>query len=88
MRGWSLSVDGHYDPSDDDGQGALEAAWAAGSLVSTVKIYVDNSSYWVPDVTTDSDAGGRVTTYTINQAHDAVAGVSFALAGSGPITFV
>lgn len=88
MRGWSLSVEGHADPSDSGGQGAIEAAWEGGSLINTVKIYVDAASYWIPDVTTDSDAGGRVTSYAINQAHDAVAGISFTLAGSGPVTFV
>ena len=88
MRKWSLSVSGHYDPSDSTGQAAIEAAWAAGSLVSTISVYVDNSSYWVPDVTTDSNAGGRVTTYTISQAHNTVASISLTLSGSGPITFV
>jgi len=88
MRGWSLSVEGNYDPSDADGQGAIEAAWAGGSLVNSVKLYVDSSSYWIPDVTTDSNAGGRVTAYAVNQAHDAVAGISFTLSGSGPVTFV
>jgi predicted secreted protein len=88
MRGWSLSIEGHYDPSDTTGQGLVEAAWAAGSLMSTVRVYVDSASYWIPDVTTDSLAGGRVTSYAINSAHDAVAGISMTLAGSGPITFV
>jgi predicted secreted protein len=87
MRGWSLALDGHYDPSDTTGQAMLEAAWAAGSLVSTLFVYIDNTHYWTPDVTTDSDAGGRVTSYAINQAHDAVAGISMTLAGSGPITY-
>ena len=88
MRGWSLSISGHYDPSDTNGQGAIEAAWAAGSLINNIKLYIDNSSYWIPDVTTDSDAGGRVTSYAINHAHDGVAGISLTLSGSGPITFV
>ena len=88
MRGWSMSVSGHYDPSNTVGQGLVEAAWAAGSLISTIKMYVDSSSYWVPDVTTDSSAGGRVTSYALNQAHDAVAGISFTLSGSNHITFV
>jgi len=87
MRGWSLSVSGHYAPDDDDGQAKIEAQWAAGSLVSTIKIYVDASSYWAPDVATDTNAGGRVTSYALSQAHDAVAGISFTLSGSGPITF-
>jgi len=88
MRGWSLSVSGHWDPTDSTGQSMIEAAWAAGSLINTIKMYVDSTSYWIPDVTTDSDAGGRVTSYAVNQAHDAVAGISFTLSGSGPITFV
>lgn len=88
MRKWSLSVSGHYDPSDSNGQGAVETAWAGGSLINSIKLYVDNTSYWIPDVTTDSNAGGRVTSYAINQAHNTVAGISFTLSGSGPITFV
>jgi len=88
MRGWTLAVEGHYDPSDTTGQRALETAWAGGTLVNDVKLYVDSSSYWIPDVTTDSDAGGRVTSFALNQAHDAVAGISMTLSGSGPVTFV
>lgn len=88
MRKWSLSVSGHYDPSDSTGQSQIESAWASGGLVNSIKVYVDNSSYWVPDVTTDSGAGGRVTTYTINQAHNTVASISLTLSGSGPVTFV
>jgi predicted secreted protein len=88
MRGWSLSVEGHADPSDTNGQGAIETAWANGSLINNVKIHIDASSYWIPDVTTDSNAGGRVTSYALGQAHDGVASISLTLAGSGPITFV
>jgi len=92
MRGWSLAVSGHYDPSNTIGQGLVEAAWAAGSLVTSVRAHVSVASYWVPDTTTASaagiSAGGRVTSYAINQAHDAVAGISFTLSGSGPITFI
>jgi len=89
MRGWSLSVSGHYDPSNTLGQGVIEAAWAAGSLLSSVRAYVNATNYWTPDWTTDvTNAGGRVTSYALNQAHDAVAGISFTLSGSGPITYV
>ena len=88
MRGWTLSVSGHYDPSNTTGQGLVEAAWADGSLVSTVRAYVSAASYWTPSVTADPTAGGRVTSYALNQAHDAVAGISFTLSGSGAITFL
>ena len=88
MRGWTLSVEGFYDPTDTNGQVVVEAAWANGSLVNNVKAYIDSTSYWIPDVTTDSNAGGRVTTYSTNQSHDGVAGLTLTFAGSGPITFV
>lgn len=88
QRGWSLSVEGHYDPSDTDGQKALETAWANGSLVNDVKLYVDNTSYWVPDVTTDASAGGRVTDYECSMENKGVGKMSMTLSGSGPITFV
>jgi hypothetical protein len=88
MRGWTLSVSGHYDPSNTTGQGLVEAAWAAGSLISTIRAHVNAASYWTPSVTADANAGGRVTSYALNQAHDAVAGISFTLSGSGPVTFI
>jgi len=92
MRGWSLSVSGHYDPDNTVGQGLVEAAWAAGSLITSIQAYVNVSDYWVPDTTTANSAGlsagGRVTSYAINQAHDAVASISFTLSGSNHITFV
>lgn len=88
MRKWTLTVAGFYDPTDANGQNAMEDKWADGTLVSTIKCYVDNTSYWVPDTTTDSQAGGRVTTYRIGATKDGVASVNFTLSGSGPITFV
>ena len=88
MRGWSASISGHYDPSDATGQAAIETAWANGSLITTLRLYVNAASYWEPDYTTDTYGGGRVTSYAINTAHDAVAGISFTVSGSGPITFV
>ena len=92
MRGWSLSVSGHYDPADTTGQGLVEAAWAAGSLITSIHAHVNATSYWVPDTTTANaaglSAGGRVTSYSINQAHDAVASISFTLSGSNHITFI
>lgn len=88
MRGWSLSVEGFYDPTDTNGQGAIEAAWASGGLINDIKLYIDNTSYWIPDVTTDSNAGGRVTSYGTGTAKDGVASLNFTLSGSGPITFI
>lgn len=88
MKKWTLSISGFCDPTDTNGQAALEAAYMDGSLVNDLKVYVDNTSYWVPDVTTDSDAGGRITSYEIGGDKAGVASLSMTLTGSGPITFV
>jgi len=88
QRKWSATVSGFCDITDTNGQKAIESAWGSGALINDVKFYLDNTSYWVPDVTTDSDAGGRVTSYSIGQSKNGVASIDFTLSGSGPITFV
>lgn len=88
MRKWTATIAGFYDPSDTGGQKAIESAWADGSLVNNIKFYVNNTSYWVPDTTTETSAGGRITAYRIGQAKDGVASVNFTISGSGPISFV
>jgi len=88
QRKWSLSFEGHYDPTDTNGQVAIETAWAGGTLINDIKLYVDNTSYWVPDTTTDASSGGRVTEYKVGLAHNGVASISVTLSGSGAITFV
>ncbi len=88
MRKWNLTVEGNYDPADTTGQGVIETAWSDGTLVNNIRVYVDNTSYWVPDTTTDASAGGRVTSYALAQDKSGVATISFTLSGSGPITFV
>jgi len=88
MRGWSATCSGHVDPSNTTGQGVLKTKWADGTLVTTIKFYYNTVSYWVPDYTTDTYCGGRVTSYTVGFTHDGVGSVSFTIAGSGPLTFV
>lgn len=87
-RKWNVTVAGFYDPTDTTGQKAIEDAWAGGTLVSTIRLYVDNTSYWVPDTTTVTGSGGRVTAYRIGQSFQGVASINFTLSGSGAITFV
>lgn len=88
FKKWSISFNGFYDKTDTTGQDILKSSYMAGSLITTLRLYVDNTSYWIPDVTTDSSCGGRVTTYDIGHDKGNVASVSFTVSGSGPITFV
>jgi predicted secreted protein len=88
IKSWSCSLDGFYDLSDTNGQVAIKNAFWNNTLLTTVRLYVNDTSYWTPDLTTDSSAGARVTNYSPTQTADNVAQVSISLAGSGPITFV
>lgn len=88
LRSWSMSVSGFFDPSDTNGQKTVETAFFANSKVTDLNLYVDSSSYWTPDLTTDSDAGAYVTSYSVNTDNASVGSVSFTLTGTGPITFV
>jgi len=88
FKKWSLSMSGYYDPTDTNGQAELETAYMGGTLVTDLSVYVDNTSYWEPDLTTDSDAGGRITSYKVSGDKAGVASFDMVLSGSGPITFV
>lgn len=85
---WTMTFSGFADPTDTNGQVVLETGFINGTLLTTVYLYIDSTSYWTPDLTTDSDAGGRVTNYAITQDKANVATVSFTMSGSGPVTFV
>ena len=88
IKTWSCSVSGFYDLTDTNGQVAVKNAFYANTLLTNVRFYVDDTSYWTPDTTTDSSAGARVTNYSPTQTADNVAQVTIQFAGTGPITFV
>ena len=88
IKSWSCSVSGFYDPSDTNGQKVIKDAFFANTLLTTIYFYVDDTSYWAPDLTLDSSAGCRVTNYSPTQTADNVAQVTIQFAGTGPVTFV
>ena len=88
IKSWNCSVSGFYDKSDTNGQTAIKNAFYANTLLTTVKFYVDDTSYWTPDYTADTACGCRVTNYSPQQSADNVAQISIQFAGTGPITFV
>ena len=88
FKKWSITFSGFWDPTDTNGQKVIEDAFQSGNLIDDIKLYIDNTSYWVPDTTTDSNAGGRVTNYSVGQSKAGVATIDITISGSGPITFV
>ncbi len=50
--GGAITFDGFYDPSDSTGQIALQLANLSNTAVTTLRLYVDNTSYYAPCQTT------------------------------------
>ena len=74
-----VAARGQYDPTDTNGQVALETAWKDKTLVTDLRLYIDNTSYWTPDLTNDSASGVLITQY---------GAIEYELAGVGTIEFV
>jgi len=88
MSGWTATFNGYYDVSDTTGQGALKTAAIAGTPITNIRFYVDSTSYWTPDVTTDSAAGCRITSLEITFDKADIGRISYSVAGTGPVTLV
>jgi hypothetical protein len=88
MQKWTCAVAGLYDRSDTTGQKALMDAKINGTKLTTIRFYLDNTSYLVPDITNDSDAGAYITGMTVRTDKSGLAQVTFNAAGVGPIAFV
>lgn len=73
-----ISFSGHYDPTDTNGQVLLESAWKNKSMLTDLRCYIDNTSYWVPDLTNDSDSGVLLEEY---------GAIEFDVQGIGTIEF-
>lgn len=86
MQKWTVAVAGLYDPSDVTGQNVVESAKRNGTKLTNIRFYVDETSYFVPDVTEDSDAGAYITGYTIKQDKSGLAQLTFNVVGVGPLS--
>jgi hypothetical protein len=85
MLGWKCSFSGHVNATDAQ-QALLVDYLESGALIQNIRLYVNDTIYYAPDLATDADAGGRVTSYKVSQSKDGIATLDINLAGSGPIT--
>jgi predicted secreted protein len=88
LQEWSATLEGFYDPADTAGQAALKVAALAGDKITDLKLYIDSTSYWVPDITTDSGAGCYITAMPIDNDASGLVKVTYNVAGYGPLTLV
>jgi len=75
---------GLYDPSDSTGQGVLISALENNSAINSIRLYVDNTSYWTPDVTTNSSSAIYITSAKISIDKSGLGQVSFSARCTGP----
>ena len=88
MQAWTASIEGFYDPADTTGQKALHDAALAATKLTDIRLYIDSTSYWTPDVTGETGAGAYIS--SINVAHDkaGVASITMNVIGYGKIALV
>lgn len=80
--GGQITFDGYYDMSDSTGQTVLIAANQAGTHVTNLRFYIDNTSYYMADQTTVSSYI-LLTNYSIKADKSDIARVSFTAKVSG-----
>lgn len=88
---WNGSGSGFYDPAETSQQ-ELWAELKAGSLVKSLRLYVKWSEtsgaalyYWQPDISSDPNAGARITAFNTGSTASGVGTFDFSFDGSGPI---
>ncbi len=84
----TISFNGHYDPADTTGQTILQSANMNNSKITNIRLYVDATSYWCPNITADSDAGLLIQTFKIGMAHNGLGTIDFSGKASGPWVLV
>lgn len=84
----TVTFGGLYDPADSTGQTILLSANINNSKINTIRLYVDNTSYWTPNVTVVSAAGLYVQSTSIKADKSALATIEFSGKCTGPWVLV
>jgi hypothetical protein len=84
----NIEFSGLYDPADSTGQTVLINALSGKTLVTNIRLYVDATSYWMPDITADAGAGMYVTSVPISFDKSGLGQISFTGKATGPWALV
>jgi hypothetical protein len=84
----NVNFSGLYDPADTTGQTILLSANLNNSKIANVRLYVDNTSYWTPNVTAVSAAGMYVNSVAISMDKSGLAQIKFGGKCTGPWVLV
>ncbi len=84
----TVSFGGLYDPADTTGQSVLVSAMLNNSKITNVRLYVDNTSYWTPNLTALSAAGMILQGVPIGMDKSGLGTIEFSGKCTGPWTLV
>ena len=89
MLSWKASFKGFLDLTDAQQQTLWDYV-LSGDVIPDLRLYINTSTgaYWVPDVATYADAGGRIKSLKLSSKKDDIAKAEFEIVGYGPITYV
>lgn len=82
LEGGQITFAGYYDPADTTGQEALQGYWEARTEVTSMRLYVDNTSYWTP-TTTNPLSAVLITAFEISADKSGLMQISFTAKVSG-----
>ena len=82
--GGQVSFDGYYDVSDTNGQALLISANNNGTHLTSLRFYIDNTSYYSAELTTPASFI-MITNYTLTHSKDDIARISFTGKVSGKL---
>jgi len=80
----TVSFGGLYDPTDTTGQQEMVSAMLNNSKVGNIRLYINNTSYWTPNVTAVSAAGMYVQKVPIGIDKSGLGTIEFSGKCSGP----
>jgi len=80
--GGQITFNGVYNPDDTTGQGALQTYCDEGTNVTSLRLYIDNTSYWTP-TTTNPLSHVNITEWNISTDKAGIAQTSFTAKTSG-----
>lgn len=84
MGNWNATISGYFDPSDTE-QASLESLALSGGKMTDIRLYIDGTSYYTPDVNRDVDAGAYIESFTPAADKSGIVNFSMNLKGVGPI---
>jgi len=84
----SVSFGGLYDPADTTGQSILVSANINNSKIANIRLYIDNTSYWTPNVTVVSAAGMYMQSVSIGIDKSALGTIDLSGKCTGPWVLV